>query len=226
MDGSTSSNRPWLIVTPASGTAPSTVTVNINIAGLAAGTYNGAITLSASGAGGLPTSVPVTLTLNARLSGGELIINRSFEGGILPWWLSGITASRMTNGGHTGPGYVSLGNSNFANDIAFQTIRIPCNATSADLSFWLNVTSYETTPTIPYDRLVVEVRSTSGVLLGTLVTFSNLNKAAAPNVYTLRGNYSLLAYKGQTVHLQFRATTDNILATTFRIDDVSVRWAE
>jgi len=53
----------WLSVSPASGTAPSTLTVSINPAGLGAGTYNGSIQISASGATGSPASVSVTLVV-------------------------------------------------------------------------------------------------------------------------------------------------------------------
>ncbi|MEP7337309.1 MAG: choice-of-anchor J domain-containing protein, partial [Acidobacteriota bacterium] len=96
-------------------------------------------------------------------------------------------------------------------------------ATSPNLNFWLNVTSAESTTTIQFDKLFVEVRSTSGTLLTTLATFSNLNKVTPLNAYTLRGAYNLSSFAGQTVRIQFRATTDNSLVTTFRIDDVSVK---
>jgi hypothetical protein len=62
------------------------------------------------------------------------------------------------------------------------------------------------------------VRSTSGALLGTLATYSNRN--AGP--YSQQA-VSLAAWAGQTVRVQFRATTDWSLATAFRIDDVSLR---
>src|SRR5207253_2212713 len=42
-----SSNAAWLTLSPTSGTAPSSTTVSVNTAGLAAGTYNGAITITA-----------------------------------------------------------------------------------------------------------------------------------------------------------------------------------
>jgi hypothetical protein len=67
------------------------------------------------------------------------------------------------------------------------------------------------------------VRSTSGTLLATLATFSNLNRSSAAGVYTLRGGYSLASFAGQTVRIQFRGTTDSSLITSFRVDDVSVR---
>jgi len=61
----------------------------------------------------------------------------------------------------------------------------------------------------------------SGALLATPATFSNLNKAAL-GVYTQR-SVDLAAWKGQTVRVQFRVTTDGLLATAFRVDDVSLR---
>jgi hypothetical protein len=57
--------------------------------------------------------------------------------------------------------------------------------------------------------------------LATLATFSNLNGGTA-GVYTLRGPNGLGSFAGQTVRIQFRATTDVSLTTTFRVDDVSV----
>jgi uncharacterized protein (TIGR03437 family) len=53
----------WLTVSPASGTAPSTLSVSVSPAGLSAGTYTGNIQITASGASDTPFSVPVTLTV-------------------------------------------------------------------------------------------------------------------------------------------------------------------
>jgi hypothetical protein len=85
----------------------------------------------------------------------------------------------------------------------------------------LNVTSSETTTTTQYDRLFVEVRNTAGTLLSTVATYSNLNKGTA-GVYSQK-SFNLAAFRGQTVRIQFRATTDVSLTTSFRIDDVSLR---
>ena len=60
-----SGNATWLSVTPASGTAPSTVSVGADISGLAAGTYDGTVTITSTGATGSPKSIPVTLTVTA-----------------------------------------------------------------------------------------------------------------------------------------------------------------
>ena len=90
------------------------------------------------------------------------------------------------------------------------------------MTFWLNVTSAETTTTIQYDKLFVEVRNSSGSLLQTLGTYSNISGGTA-GVYAQKGAFSLLAYKGQSIRVQFRTTTDSDLPTTFRVDDVSVK---
>jgi hypothetical protein len=91
---------------------------------------------------------------------------------------------------------------------------------AANYTFWLNITSSESGLTI-YDRLFVEVRNTAGTLLGTLATYSNANETTAGN-YSQK-SFSLASWRGQTVRLQFRATTDFSLPTSFRIDDVSLR---
>ena len=54
----------WLTVSPASGSAPGTVTATASIAGLAPGTYTAPIAVTAGGATGSPKTVDVTLTVN------------------------------------------------------------------------------------------------------------------------------------------------------------------
>jgi BACON domain-containing protein len=58
-----SDNQPWLSVSPTSGSAPASPTVSASIAGLAPGTYNGTITVTAPGATGSPKTIPVTFLL-------------------------------------------------------------------------------------------------------------------------------------------------------------------
>ena len=98
-------------------------------------------------------------------------------------------------------------------------MSIPSNH-GASYTFWLNITSSESGPTI-YDRLFIEVRSTSGALLGTLATYSNADETT-PGNYSQK-SFSLASWRGQTVRVQFRGTTDVILPTSFRIDDVSLK---
>jgi hypothetical protein len=53
----------WLSVTPASGNTPGSPSVSVNPAGLAAGTYTGTVTITASGASNSPQKVAVTLAV-------------------------------------------------------------------------------------------------------------------------------------------------------------------
>ena len=62
---SAAGNQNWLTLSAASGTAPSTLSVGANIAGLSAGAYNGAVTVASAGATGSPQTVNVTLTVAA-----------------------------------------------------------------------------------------------------------------------------------------------------------------
>jgi subtilisin family serine protease len=151
--------------------------------------------------------------------GAELIVNGGFEGSSSPWVLSG-NAYRSTGGyPHSGTGYSILGAYNNASGSEYQTVSIPSNA-AANLTFWLNITTSEACCTA-YDYMYAEVRSTSGTLLGTLGTWTNANSGPI-GVYTQR-SAGLAAWRGQTVRVQFRATTDFTLSTSFRIDDVSLR---
>jgi hypothetical protein len=103
-------------------------------------------------------------------------------------------------------------------DSAYQTVTIPSTATSATLTFWLRVDSAETTTTNAYDTLAVQVRNGSNTVLGTLATYSNLNKGTS---YVQR-SFNLSAYKGQTIRLYFLGVEGSQVATSFLIDDVSL----
>jgi subtilisin family serine protease len=169
---------------------------------------------------GAPPPTP-TPTPTPPPGGAELLVNGGFEGSSSPWVTSG-TGYAWSTGAYpqAGTGYSILGLSNNATGQAYQQVSVPTTASGA-FTFWLNVTSSETTTTTVYDRLFVEVRNTSGALLATVATYSNLNKGTA-GVYTQR-SFDLSAYRGQTVRVQFRSTMDSSLTTSFRVDTVSLR---
>lgn len=172
--------------------------------------------------GGGSTPTPTPTATPTPTPGSELIVNGGFEGSASPWIGSGTGYFYTANGNFPrgGTGYIYFGVNNSVSGQSYQTVAIPTTATGT-LNFYLNVASSETTTTTAYDRLFVEVRNTSGTLLATLGTFSNLNKAAA-GVYTLR-SFNVAAYKGQTVRIQFRSTMDSSITSTFRVDDVSLQ---
>jgi subtilisin family serine protease len=167
-------------------------------------------------AGNVGSSTVVNVTVSNATGGGELIVNGGFEGSATPWTLSGN--AYWSNGGnqHSGTGYSVLGFYNNANGTEYQTVTIPAGH-PANLTFWLQITTSESLSTA-FDFFFAEVRSTSGALLGTLATYSNRDASA----YSQK-SFTLAAWRGQTVRVQFRATTDSSLTSAFRVDDVSLR---
>jgi Zn-dependent metalloprotease len=172
----------------------------------------------AVGVGTCPGGSTPTPTPTPTPNGSNLLVNGGFESSVSPWVSSG-TGALYTNAGsypHGGTGYIYFGTATSVSGQSYQQVAIPTTA-SGTLSFWLNVTSAETTTTTQYDKLFVEVRDTAGNLLATSATYSNLNKGTA-GVYSQK-SLNLSAYKGQTVRVQFRTTNDSSLITTFRVDD-------
>ncbi len=62
---SVASSAAWLSASPASGSTPGLPSVSVNPSGLAAGTYNGTLTITSAGASNSPRTVAVTLTVTA-----------------------------------------------------------------------------------------------------------------------------------------------------------------
>jgi hypothetical protein len=184
---------------------------------------NGSHTLrtrAVDNAGNQGSSASVTVNVNNSTGGGELVSNGGFEGSAAPWTLKGSAIRSTAGSARSGAGYAIVASGLRGKGRVHQSVTIPASATGA-LTFWLNVTSDETTATTAHDRLFVEVRAPSGGLLGTLATFSNLDKGTLGTYSQV--SLSLAAYKGRTVRLQFRARTNRTYPTSFRVDEVSLK---
>ena len=182
--------------------------------GYAAGSYTITATVT-SGGGGTTTQV---------------LVNPGFESGTSSWTVSTSTAHTVMTtvttpqAAHGGSYQAQLGYYNGTyyqseTDSIRQTVTIPSTATAATLSFWYNIRTQETTTSTAYDKLTVTVENSSGTVLATLTTLSNLNKTTA---WTQKTGLSLLSYKGQTVVVRFKATTDSSLGTFFGLDDLAL----
>ena len=158
-----------------------------------------------------PTPTPVP--------GAELLLNQGFESGGVNWTATaGVITNSTGQTPRTGAFYAWLdGYGTTHTDSLFQQITVPSTANSVTLSFWLKITTAETTTTTAFDRLQVQVRNSSNTVLSTLATFSNLNKTTG---YTLR-TFDLTAFRGQTIRIYFLGTEDSSLQTSFVIDDTS-----
>jgi hypothetical protein len=148
----TASGGNWLSVSPASGSTPATIKVMANPSGMAAGTYNGSVSIASTGAGNSPQTIPVTLTITSSGGGG------SGSGRLRVWPARAV--------------YFEYGSG--SNPVSSRTVKVyssgsPINFTAAAHGgSWLSVTpSGGTTPT----NLTVSVDATgmaSGRYTGTL----------------------------------------------------------
>ena len=187
-----------------------------------AGTF--AVTLTAS-SGTASGSTFFSWTVNA--SGGgctaaQLLGNPGFEtGSPAPW---SMTAGVLNNGtiaepAHSGRWDAWLdGYGATHTDTLAQSVSIPSTCKAANFSFWLHIDTSERTATTADDTLKVQVLSPSGVVLGTLATYSNLN---ANNGYT-QHSFNLAAYIGQNITLKFTGSENASLQTSFVIDDTTL----
>ena len=167
---------------------------------------------------GAPPPTP-TPTPTPPPGGTELLLNRGFESGAVNWTAtSGVINNSTQQTPRTGAWYAWLNGYGVTHtDSLFQQITVPASANTVTLSFWLKITSAETTTTTVFDRLQVQIRNSSNTVLSTLATYSNLNETTG---YTLK-TFDVTAFKGQTIRIYFLGTEDSSLATSFVIDDTS-----
>ena len=150
-------------------------------------------------------------------------MNGGFEtGSTAPWALTaGVLCSNSSCPGetaHRGSWFAWLDGYGLTHtDTATQSVSIPAGKTTATLAFYLHIDTQEV-GSIAYDTLRVQVLNSSGTVLTTLATYSNVNAASGYSLHSLNMN----AYIGQTVQIRFYGHEDWSLATSFVIDDVTL----
>ncbi|MCK9195344.1 MAG: Ig-like domain-containing protein, partial [Nevskia sp.] len=171
-------------------------------------------------AGNVGTSSTVTFSVNNAVAATQLITNGGFESASTGWTATaGVITNSTGEPARTGSYKAWLNGYGTAHtDTLRQTVAIPANAGTVTLSLWLHIDTAETTTTTAYDRLTVQLRSTSGAVLTTLATYSNLNKATG----FIQRSFDISAYRGQSVQLYFTGTEGGTLQTSFVVDDVSI----
>jgi hypothetical protein len=188
--------KPW----PASAAARGT-------AGTATNSSSRASAISASTAAGCGT---------------QLLGNPGFEtGSAAPWTATAAVINPNGQGetSHSGTWYAWLdGYGTTHTDTLSQTVTIPAGCTATTFSFWLHIDTAETTTTTAFDTLKVQVLNSSGTVLATPATFSNLNHITGYQQHS----YSLSSFAGSTVTLKFTGTEDSSLQTSFVVDDTAV----
>ena len=82
----------------------------------------------------------------------------------------------------------------------------------------MHIDTAETTTTTKYDTLKVQLLNSSGTVLRTLHTYSNLDHNSGYTKHT----FSLSSYAGQKVTLKFTGAEDYELQTSFVLDDAAI----
>jgi hypothetical protein len=104
-------------------------------------------------------------------------------------------------------------------DTVTQTITLPKGCTAYDFSFWLHINTAEKSKTTAYDTLKAQVLNSSGTVLATLHTYSNLGH----NTGYAQHSFNLSSYAGQTIALKFTGHEDYEFQTSFVIDGTAVK---
>ncbi|MDD1607656.1 MAG: M4 family metallopeptidase, partial [Methylococcaceae bacterium] len=164
------------------------------------------------------TNATMTFTIN----NGQLVRNGSFEKGYGVGWSNTTGMQIGTILGQTAFDGTKMakfcGTGSKMSVALYQSVTIPASTPSAILSYALHIETKDTSTSVASDTFAVQVRNSSGAIVKTLATYSNLNAATGYKVYSL----DMAAYKGQTVQLYFLGAEDAALSTGFILDKVNL----
>ncbi|WP_084724617.1 PKD domain-containing protein [Streptacidiphilus melanogenes] len=180
------------------------------------------------GEGPASNEATATPTGSSGCQAAQLLGNPGFENGAsntAPWTVTSthspveVINSSSTEPPHGGTYDAWLdGWGKTTTDTVAQSVTLPSGCSSYSFSFWLHVNTAETTTSTAYDTLKVQVLSSSGSVLGTLATYSNLNH----NTGYAQHTFNLAAYAGQQVTLKFTGAEDSEYQTSFVVDDTAL----
>jgi hypothetical protein len=225
-----SDSAPGQALTYAASGLPAGLSINTTT-GLISGTPTTAgtfsVTASASDTTGASGSASFTWTINPAGGGGgctaaQLLGNPGFETGTAAPWSasSGVISNNSTEPPRTGTwdAWMDGYGTTHTNTLA-QTVTLPAGCAAYTLGLYLHIDTAETsTTTTAYDTLKAQVLNTSGTVLATLATYSNLNHTTGYTQHT----FNLSAYAGQTITLKLTGAEDSTLQTSFALDDTSL----
>lgn len=184
-----------------------------------AGTYS--VKITADDTTGASGSASFTWTISASGSGctaQQLIVNPSFStGAITPWTsTSGVLNSDTSDEpAYTGDYDAWLdGYGEVHTDTLAQTVTIPSTCQTASLSTWIHIDTANTSGQAQ-DTLKIQLLNSSGTVLTTLDTLSNLNAGNGYTEYT----FNVAPYIGQSITLKFTGSETGNGQTSFVVGD-------
>jgi serine protease len=191
-----------------------------------AGTSSVSVTAKDSTGASGSTSFTWTVNTSGSCTAKQLLGNPGFETGSASPWSATAGVVNPNGAGetaHSGSWYAWLdGYGTPHTDTLSQSRTIAAGCHTDTFSFWLWVDTSEVTSS-KVDTLKVEVLNSSGTVLATLATYSNLS---ANNQYVHK-SFSVSAYAGQTIRVKFigRETDTGGGTTDFVIDDTALNQA-
>jgi PKD repeat protein len=179
------------------------------------------------GEGSQSAEASATPTGSTGCPSSQLLGNPGFENGTSasPWTITSThspvevinnSSSEPPHGGSYDAWLDGWGTTN--TDTLAQTVTLPTGCTNYNFSYWLHIDTAETSTTTKYDTLKVQVLNSSGTVLSTLHTYSNLDH----NTGYAQHSFSLASYAGQTVTLKFTGAEDFEYQTSFVLDDTAL----
>jgi hypothetical protein len=156
------------------------------------------------------------VAVSAYVPAANAVQNPGFETGSLSsWTTSGAFLPVVSTTAHSGGYGARLGSTSAVNGNSTLTQTVTVPAGSPTLSFWYQPHCPDT---LTYDQIQMQVRSTSGTTLATV-----LNVCSNSGSWTQK-TFSMSAYAGQTVVLWFNDHDDGYPSdpTYFLLDDVSL----
>jgi uncharacterized protein (TIGR03437 family) len=179
-----SSSGNWLVVSPTSGTSPTTVTVSVNPAGLTAGTYNGSVTVTGTGTSTGSTTVTVSLVVTAPLPTITQISNAASysSGAISPGELITIFGTALGPATPVGLTLTPSGTVSTITTAANGSVQVLVNGIACPLVY---VSSTQISAVVPY---AVSIFQTAQVYVSFLGQSSNAIEetvaTTAPGLFT------------------------------------------
>jgi hypothetical protein len=175
-----------------------------------------------TGASGSASFTWSVSTVGGGCTAAQLLGNPGFEtGSIAPWTSTPAVLANTSFGvpAHSGSWLAWLdGYGTPHTDTVAQTVTIPATCKTATLSFWLDIATNDPA-TAASDTFRVQVLNSSGTVLATLTTLSNLNSTGG----YAQHSFSLNSFIGQKITVQYTGTeTLTGPSTSFFNDDNAI----